>query len=422
MTAATIAGMGRWRLFVILAGLYLAQSIPTYLIAAAIPPIMREAGVSRSMIGLISVLMLPLVLKFLWAPQVDRLRPIARAHRAGWVLITQCGIVAAIASLALIEPSDAVAFLAIGFVMALFLSTQDIATDGYATRSLARRDRPIGNAIQGGAVAFGVVVGGTLSLIVYKHFGWQPMVLVIAAVSLVPLAAAFAMREGEDEPAPGAAMRPRPSLRAFLARPEARSVLAIALVYRASEGFVKAMEGPYMVDRGVPLDVIGYLSGGSAATAGLVGSGLAAVLLLKMGQGRVLGLLGALRTVCFALFALHAFDVVTGYWPLFGAAAFQTLIRYMEIVALYSLFMAVASSDQPGTDFTVLACAQLIVYLVGSSLAGVLADWLGYGVLFALATAISAVAVIVAVPLVARARAVSREPSAPPGSELLETR
>ena len=75
---------GRLRLFAVLGGLYLAQAIPSYLIAAALPPIMREAGVSRTAIGYLSLLFLPLVLKFLWAPLVDRIRPFARAHRAGW--------------------------------------------------------------------------------------------------------------------------------------------------------------------------------------------------------------------------------------------------------------------------------------------------------------------------------------------------
>lgn len=66
----------------------------------------------------------------------------------------------------------------------------------------------------------------------------------------------------------------------------------------------------------------------------------------------------------------------------------------MEIVALYSLFMSVTSSDQPGTDFTILSCAQLIVYLVGSMLAGRLADMLGYSALFTLATVLSGIAVV----------------------------
>jgi MFS transporter (putative signal transducer) len=162
-----------------------------------------------------------------------------------------------------------------------------------------------------------------------------------------------------------------------------------------SEGLVKAMEGSYLVDAGVPLTQIGYLSGIAATTAGLAGAAIAAVLLQRFGAGWTLGLLGLLRTICFALFTAHALGVVTGVPVIFGAAGFQTLIRYMEIVALYSLFMAAASKEQPGTDFTILACAQLIVYFAGSMISGRIADLLGYGSLFSIATVLSMVAVVI---------------------------
>ena len=162
---------GRLRLFAVLAGLYVAQAIPSYLLAAAIPPIMREAGVSRSAIGYFSILFLPLVLKFLWAPWVDRVRPFARAHRAGWVVLTQLGVVACLLALNAVSPDDPASILAIGFVAALLVSTQDIATDGYAAKHLAPADRGVGNAIQGGSIAFGVVVGGTLAMAVTYGIG-----------------------------------------------------------------------------------------------------------------------------------------------------------------------------------------------------------------------------------------------------------
>lgn len=409
LPAAAAPRPGRMRLFAVLAGLYVAQAIPSYLFAAAIPPIMREQGVSRTAIGCVSILFLPLVLKFLWAPWVDRIRPVARAHRASWVIITQSGIILSILALLWVDVRDVRAVLVIGMVASLLLSTQDIATDGYAAKYLPEEDRAVGNAIQGGSVALGVVVGGTLGLVLYHHLGWTWMLLTIAAVSTLPLVAAFMMRE-DDGPA-GATTAPRPSIMAFLRRPEARQILWIALVYRASEGFVKAMEGPYLVDAGVPLNQIGYLSGLSAATAGLAGSAIAAWVIRTRGLSFVLSLLGGMRTLCFLLFALHAFGVVTGKEALFGAAGFQTLIRYMEIVALYSLFMAVSSSDQPGTDFTILACAQLIVYLAGSLMSGRIADWLGYGWLFAMSTALSAVAVIATLHLLRNAAA---RPGLPP--------
>jgi len=400
MTALTSSGTasqpGRLRLFIVLGGLYLAQAIPSYLIAAALPPIMREAGVSRSAIGYLSLLFLPLVLKFLWAPMVDRIRPVARAHRASWVILTQIGVIACILALLPLGPTNVAGIMGVGLVASLLISTQDIATDGYAAKYLPPQDRAIGNAIQGGSVAFGVVIGGTLGLVLYHHVGWTGMLLTIACFSLLPLLAAFGMWENAPLPAtPPAA----PSIMAFLRRPEVRQILLVALVYRVSEGLVKAMEGPYLVDAGVPLDQIGYLSGLSAATAGLAGSAIAALLVKHFGTAATLGLLGGLRTLCFALFSAHALGVVTGYWPLFGAAGFQTLIRYMEIVALYSLFMAVTSKEQPGTDFTILACAQLVVYLVGSLISGKLADLMGYGALFSVATLLSGIAVIATIRL-----------------------
>lgn len=401
MPAALAPGQ-RYRLFAVLGGLYLAQAIPSYLFVAALPPIMRELGVSRTAIGMMSILLLPLVLKFLWAPWVDRIRPFARAHRAGWVFITQSLTILAILALIMVGPTEVNAIIAIGFAASLLISTQDIATDGYAAKYLPEADRAIGNAIQGGSVAFGVVIGGTLGLVLYHHIGWTGMLVTIAAISLLPLIAAAMMRE--DDPVPGAVPAPRPSIRAFLKRPEARQILWIALTYRASEGLVKAMEGSYLVDAGIPLDQIGYLSGLSATTAGLAGSAIAAWMVKRQGLSFVLALLGGMRTICFALFAAHALGAVVGVWPLFGAAGFQTLIRYMEIVALYSLFMAVTTSDQPGTDFTILACAQLLVYLAGSMLAGKLADAMGYGFLFSLATAISAIAVIATVRMLAQAK------------------
>lgn len=406
---AAIAPGQRYRLFAVLGGLYLAQAIPSYLFVAALPPIMRELGVSRTAIGAMSILLLPLVLKFIWAPWVDRIRPFARAHRAGWVLITQSLTILAILALILVGPTEVNAIIVIGFVASLLISTQDIATDGYAAKYLPEADRTIGNAIQGGSVAFGVVIGGRLGLVLYHHIGWTGMLVTIAAISLLPLVAAAMMRE--DDPVPGTAPAPRPSIRAFMRRPEARQILWIALTYRASEGLVKAMEGSYLVDAGIPLDQIGYLSGLSATTAGLAGSAIAAWMVKRQGLSFVLALLGGMRTVCFALFAAHALGAVVGVWPLFGAAGFQTLIRYMEIVALYSLFMAVTTSEQPGTDFTILACAQLLVYLAGSMLAGKLADAMGYGVLFLVATAISAIAVLATVRMLAQAKIMQ-----PPGT------
>ncbi|WP_283176606.1 MFS transporter [Gemmobacter sp. 24YEA27] len=377
---------GPMRRYAVLAALYIAQGVPSYVVAAAVPPILRENGVSKEAIGMLALIMLPLALKFLWAPWIERFNPLrALGPRRGWIVPMQLATALCIFALALIAPTNIPALFVIGLTLALTTSTQDIATDGYAVLTLAPQERATGNAIQGGAVAASVLIGGTASLLIYQHFGWQVTMIIMGFVTLLPLIILPWMYEDQVRPAP----RHRPSIRAFLARPEALSVLGLALFYRASEGLVKAMEGAYLVDAGMPLDWIGYLSGAAAASVGLGGAALAAILVKGRGAHQTLVLLGSLRSLCFAIFTLHAFGVLGGLYPVGAAAVFQTLIRYMEIVALYSLFMQVCSSDQPGTDFTLLACAQMIVYQFGGVASGFIAAKLGYGGLFLIATLIS---------------------------------
>jgi PAT family beta-lactamase induction signal transducer AmpG len=63
----------------------------------------------------------------------------------------------------------------------------------------------------------------------------------------------------------------------------------------------------------------------------------------------------------------------------------------MEIVGLYSLYMGISSLRQAATDFTLLSCAQLLVYMLGAMISGVIADAIGYANLFALGTLLSAI-------------------------------
>jgi PAT family beta-lactamase induction signal transducer AmpG len=385
------------RLYAVLGGLYLAQGIPSYLLLVALPPLMRESGASRTAIGLFALLMLPLVLKFAIAPLVDRFALWSRlGHRRGWVVPTQLLVSAGIALMALVEPHQAGWLFAIGFVITLLSSLQDIATDGYAVRHLTGKSRPIGNAVQAGSVALGVIIGGTMALVLFHKIGWRPTILVVAALSLLPLLAAIWMKD-EAEPRQDKAVRRHANLVGFFRRPNAWMILAFALTYRASEGLVRGMEGPYLVDSKVPTDWIGYLSGGAAATAGLLGAVIAALIIRKAGLTVTLVVLGGLRSICFLAFALNAFGIWPGITVALSASAFQTLIRYMELVAIYSFFMASSSDDQPGTDFTILTCAELVIYLIGASIAGYLADRFGYETLFSLAAVISVLGIALSV-------------------------
>jgi PAT family beta-lactamase induction signal transducer AmpG len=122
-------------LFALLMVLYFAQGLPSGLLARALPPLLREQGVSLSVIGFTSLLALPWALKFLWAPIVDRY-----GSRKQWLLALNTltmMLMLVVASRDFAAWVDILPlFLALLFCLNFIAATQDIATDGYAVSTL----------------------------------------------------------------------------------------------------------------------------------------------------------------------------------------------------------------------------------------------------------------------------------------------
>ena len=161
-----------WRLFAMLSALYFAQGLPSGLIAKALPVLLREQGVSLSVIGFTSALALPWALKFAWAPFVDRY-----GSRKRWLLVLNCvtmGLMLLVASRDFAAWVDALPLLlAVLFCMNLVSATQDIATDGYAVSTLKPEWRGLGNSIQVVGYKLGMVVGSGALLWLTARQGWQ---------------------------------------------------------------------------------------------------------------------------------------------------------------------------------------------------------------------------------------------------------
>ena len=369
------------RVWLTLTGLYVAQTIPLYLVMAALPPILRSKDVDLSVIGSLGVLMLPWVLKPIWAPWIDLLSQKKEVGRKGVVIISQLLIVGLIGFLSSLDPvADIRLFFPTLLVISFASATQDIATDGYAVEHLPPQYQSGGNAIQSGAVAAGVIIGGSGTLVLYDYLGWQIAVLSVGAVSMLAVCAFLFVPEqvGKREMEKTIS---RPSLRHFFIRPGAVAILAFALIFRLPEGLIIALEQSFLVDAGLSLSLIGLISGGSAAAVGLLGAYAGMLAIQRTGLGVFFLLLVTMRTTIFALYGIAALYGIPNE-VLIALSMLNTFSRYMEMVGLFTAFMRVSSLGQAGTDFTLLSSANLFVYMIGSMVAGVAAQSFGYTSVF----------------------------------------
>ncbi|MFL6603334.1 MAG: hypothetical protein ACJ8R9_18670, partial [Steroidobacteraceae bacterium] len=111
-----------------------ASGYPNQLTESAFQAWLKDSHVTNTQIGVMSYVALPYLLKFLWAPLIDRYPLPILGRRRGWILLMQIVLAAAIALFAVQDPAAALFPVAACAVAIVFFSaTQDIAVDAYRT-------------------------------------------------------------------------------------------------------------------------------------------------------------------------------------------------------------------------------------------------------------------------------------------------
>src|SRR6185312_11436381 len=104
-----------------------ASGYPNQLTESALQAWLKDAGATNTTIGLMSYVAIPYLLKFLWAPFVDRYPIPILGRRRGWMLITQVALALALVLLAGQNPSVTLTPITACAIFIVFCSaTQDI--------------------------------------------------------------------------------------------------------------------------------------------------------------------------------------------------------------------------------------------------------------------------------------------------------
>lgn len=369
ITASTLA---------LLSSLYFAQGLPFGFFTQALPVVLRESGFSLVAISASGVLFLPWALKFLWAPYVDRY-----GSRRAWLLALQLTAAAVAMLLACLDLSASLRWLFVGIVVVNLLSaTQDVATDGLAVRLLGPRERGLGNGIQVGAYRIGMIVGGGALLWLFAVSGWRLLFLAMAALILVTTVPVWLLREPVTDrpPRPRAARMPVAWL-TRLRRPGVLTFVALIGAFKFGDSMAAALTGPFLSDAGLDLGQIALVKGVLSSAGALAGAAVGGWLAYRFGRRRALLLGGVTQTASIALYLVVALGL-GGFELLVAASLAEHVFGGAATVAVFALMMDAADSDYAGTDYTLLACAIVVVQGMAGMAAGIVGDLFGYPALF----------------------------------------
>ncbi|MZR61515.1 MFS transporter [Alcanivorax sp. DP30] len=387
-------------LYATLGALYFAQALPVSMLGKALPALARDAGLPTEWIGFLALPALPWALKFIWAPWVDRWGAGRPNHRKRWIQGCLVAVMAVLFVVSLFPQKwllgpGFVLLLGLLFLLNLFSATQDIATDGLATRLLPPDLRGLGNSIQVNGYKIGMMVGSSALLILVGWWGWQTTLgLVIAGMMMV-----LVQVTRFQEPVEPIVVRERASFRwwrqelvRFWRRPGMGLWLFLLLFYKVGDGFGTRMINPFLVDNAWTLVEIGTLEL-VISFAGLAGAAMAGLLMIRMRHRTALFVFALLQTLAFSGWAFLAhYNAMDWVWPV---ALFEQFTDGLSTVAFFTLMMDYCRDGHEGSDYTMQASVRLFAVGVFTLGSGFSAAWLGYDGHFLLA----AVLVAIVIPL-----------------------
>ena len=333
-----------------------SSGLPLFVLISLLSAWLRDGGVDLKSIGLLALVQVPYIWKFLWAPLCDRYGlPIGR--RRSWMLGTQLALLATLPVFGLFVPQpDLAAISVLALVVAFFSATQDIAIDAYRRELLRDEEQGLGNVIHVNAYKVSSLIPGSLSLILADHLSWQSVYLVTALFMLPGLLLTLAVRE------PEAAKRAPTTLRRAVFEPfrefigrngwlSALGVLGFIFFYKLGDSMATALATPFYLDMGYTKTEIGMIAKHAGLWPNVAGGILGGVWMVYLGTHRALWVFGVLQAVVILGFAwlATAGHTLVGLASVIGAEAFGVGLGTAAFVAY------IASTTNPAYTATQFA-------------------------------------------------------------------
>jgi PAT family beta-lactamase induction signal transducer AmpG len=362
-----------------------SSGLPLALTGSTLQAWLTVSDIDIRTIAWFSWIGVPYLLKFLWAPVMDRFVPPFLGRRRGWMVLTQLALLAGIAAMTLAPPAEAILLLGILALWVTFASaSQDIVIDAYRTDVLGVHERGMGAAVGVFGYRIAMLASGGLALILADQIGWRAAYLLMAALMAVGLVTSMLAPEPE---APAAV--PRSLIDAVVlpladlfSRRGAFALLALVMLYKFGDALAGTLTTAFLI-RGAgftPTDV-GLVNKFLGLAALLLGALAGGVVLARMSLYRALLAFGVLQAVSNLSFAWLAW-AGKSYPLLVFAVAFENLASGMGTAAFVALAMALCNSSFSATQYALLSALASLGRVLFGPVTGVLVAWIGWADFF----------------------------------------
>jgi PAT family beta-lactamase induction signal transducer AmpG len=365
--------------------LAVSSGLPLPLCGATLQAWYTTAGVDIHTIGLLSLVGLPYLYKFLWAPLLDKY-PLSRlGKRRSWIIVMQACLLLTLVLMAFLNPvSNPYLLASTALIFAFFSATQDIGIDAYRTDVLKTPERGMGATFNTVGYRFALIISGAIAMILAEKIGWRLTYLFMAGIFLVEILVTLTSPKPSDEVETEYSWKEviAGPLRELWSRKYIMLILLLIVFYKFADALALALNTTFLL-RGVGFSLIEVGSIGKLVglIAALLGSLAGGVLLQWLSLYRALlyfGILQLLSNLMFMWLAIAGKKLI-----LMGfAVAAENFCGGLSTVAFVAFLMGLCDKRFTATQFAILSAASAVSRVCIGPLAAVMVSHLGWAMFY----------------------------------------
>lgn len=363
-----------------------ASGLPLNLTGSTLQAWLASSGIGIRTIGIFQLVGLPYVLKFLWAPALDRYLPPFLGRRRGWILIYQFALAIGLGAMGLSSPTKAPFVLGLlALVVASLSASQDIVIDAYRVDLIPTEQRALAAAASAFGYRTAAMFAGAVLVLIAAQTGWR------AAYGIVAVLMAITMIVTIGSPEPDAPGRAPPSLvqavlepaRDFLAQPGAWGFLVLVLLYKVADAFALSLYSAFML-RGVGFSLAELSIAGKVnmTVSTIIGTAAGGWIYMRWGMFRSMLVFGILQSATLLLYMALAL-AGRKLWLMIVATSVENLCGGMGLAAFIAFLMAQCSPSYSATQYALLSALAALPRVLMGAIAGTVVHAIGWADFFA---------------------------------------
>ncbi len=360
------------------------SGLPFLLVGVTLAIWQREVGFTLTDIGLMSAASWLYLLKFLWAPLLDRYPLPFLGRRRGWLLISQIGVAIFLSAMAILGPQKAeFVFVLLMVATSFFGATQDIVVDAYRIEIAPLSAQAALAAMSTLGYRIALITAGAIALYLANFFDWRTAYLVMALLMLLPIAATLLGKE------PNVYQQTRrldfaqaftAPFTEFFTRHGALIATALLIfvgLFKFPDQVIGVIAGPFYLDSGFTKLDIANVSKLYGVWIGIFGAFLGGIGVAFAGVRPMLlfaALAVAASNIAFLLMAQNPGQI----WAFYAAISADNASQGFAGVVLVAFMANLTHPAHTATQFALLVSLAFLPGKLASAISGYLIEKLGY--------------------------------------------